>query len=68
MLVSSELWVPITSRSFVCLHLLVSEIHVANVLPDGVYCCFTRSILFTTMLIVVYSLKCMYACVYQVSS
>ena len=35
MLVLSELWVPITSPSFVCLHLLVSEI--ANVLLKGVY-------------------------------
>ena len=41
MLISSELGVPITSPSFVCLHLLVSEI--ANVLPEGVYSCFTRT-------------------------
>ena len=35
------------SPSFVTLHLLVSEI--ANVLPEAVYCCFTRTTLFTTM-------------------
>ena len=43
------------SPSFVCLHLLVSEI-----LPEVVYCCFTRTTLFTTMftvIIVVRSLK-----------
>ena len=34
-LVSSDLWVPITSPRFVCPHLLVSEI--ANVLSEGVY-------------------------------
>ena len=38
---------PITSQSFVTLHLLVSEI--ANVLPEAVYCCFTRTTLLTTM-------------------
>ena len=48
------------SPSFVTLHLLVSEI--ANVLPEAVYCCFTRTTLFTTMftgIIVVRSLKSM---------
>ena len=50
------------SQSFVTLHLLVSEI--ANVLPEAVYCCFTRTTctLFTTMftvIIVVCSLKSM---------
>ena len=61
MLVSSELWVPITLPSFVCLHLLVFEI--ANVLPEGVYCYFTRTTLFTTMfttILLVYLLKCMF--------
>ena len=47
MLVSSQLKFSITSPSFVALHLLVSEI--ANVLPEGVYCCFTRAALFSTM-------------------
>ena len=42
MFVRSELEVRITSQSFVTLHLLVSEI--ANVLPEPVYCCFTRTI------------------------
>ena len=42
----------ITSQSFVTLHLLVSEI--ANVLPEAVYCCFTRTTLFTTMCIYCY--------------
>ena len=41
MFVSSELLVSITSPSFVCLHLQVS----VNVLPGGVYCCFTRTTL-----------------------
>ena len=48
--VCSELEVGITSQSFVTVHLLVSEI--ANVLPEAVYCCFTRTTLFTTMFIV----------------
>ena len=51
-------WYHITS--FLTLHLLVSEI--ANVLPEAVYCCFTRTALFTTMftvIIVVCSLKSM---------
>ena len=39
--------VGITSQSFVTLHLLVSEI--ANVLPEAVYCCFTRTTVFTKM-------------------
>ena len=46
------------SPSFITLHLLVSEI----VLPEAVYCCFTRTTLFTTMftvIIVVCSLKSM---------
>ena len=44
---------------FVTLHLLVSEI--ANVLPEAVYCCFTRTTLFTTMFtaIIVLCLLCM---------
>ena len=42
-LFQSELEVSITSQSFVTLHLLVSEI--ANVLPEAVYCCFTRTTL-----------------------
>ena len=50
----------IPSQSFVTLHLLVSE--RANVLPEAVYCCFTRTTLFTTMftiMIVVCLLKSM---------
>ena len=47
MFVRLELEVDITSQSFVTLHLLVSEI--ANVLPEAVYCCFTRTTLFTTI-------------------
>ena len=46
------MYVTITSMSFVFLHIL----------PEGVYCCFTRTTLFTTMLtviIVVCSLKSM---------
>ena len=35
--------ISITSPSFICLHLLVSEIA-----KWGVYCCFTRTTLFTT--------------------
>ena len=57
MYVCSELEVGITSQSFVPLHLLVSEI--ANVLPEAVYCCFTRTTLFTTMFTVVCLLKSM---------
>ena len=52
-----ELQVSITSPSFVALHLQVSEI-----LPEGVYCCFTRITLITTMftvIMVVHSLKSM---------
>ena len=47
MFISSELLVSITSPIFVALHLPVSEI--ANVLPEGVYCCFSRTTLSTTM-------------------
>ena len=39
--------VSITSPGFVALHLPVSE--VGKVLPEVVYCCFTRTKLFTTM-------------------
>ena len=46
MFVCSELEVAITSSSFVTPYLLVSEI--ANVLPEAVYCCLTRTTLFTT--------------------
>ena len=52
--------VGIPSQSFLTLHLLVSEI--ANVLPEAVYCCFTRTTLFTimfTVMIVVRLLKSM---------
>ena len=56
MLALSELWVPVTSPSFVALHLPVFTI--ANVLPEGVYCCFTRTTLFTTMFTVI-SLVCL---------
>ena len=47
MLVSSDLQVSITSPSFVPLNLLhvVSEV----VLSGSVYCCFTRTTLFTTL-------------------
>ena len=54
MLISSV----ITSPSFVRLYVSLSEI----VLPEGVYCCFTRTTLFTTMftmIILVYLLKCL---------
>ena len=46
-----ELEFAITSPSFVAPLLLVSEI--LNILPKAVYCCFTRSTLFTTMLTVI---------------
>ena len=36
---------------FVALHLPVSEI--ANVLPEGVYCCFTRATLFITIFTII---------------
>ena len=58
MLVSSELLVSISSPSFIALQLLVSEL--ANILLEVIYCCFTRTILFTTlftMIILVCSLK-----------
>ena len=53
--------------SFIVIGYCVSELHghtwpYCNVLPDGVYCCFTRTTLFTTMftvIIVVYLLKTM---------
>ena len=50
--------VVITLPSVITLHPLVSEI----VLPDAVYCCFTRTTLFTimfTVIIVVFLLKTM---------
>ena len=48
--------------SFIVIGYCVSELHgcYCNVLPEAVYCCFTRTTLFTTMLtviIVVCSLK-----------
>ena len=51
MLVSTEILVSIISPSFFTLHFLISEI--ANVLTEGVYCCFTRTTLFTTMFTVI---------------
>ena len=48
MFVWSEIEVSITSPSFVTLHLLVSEIAECIV-----YCCFTRTTLFTTMFTVI---------------
>ena len=56
MFVLSELEVGITSQSFVTLHLLVSEI--ANVLPEAVYCCFTRTTTMFTVMIFVCLLMC----------
>ena len=47
----------------ITVHLLVSEI--ANVLPEAVYCCCTRTTLFTTMFTVMI-VVCV--CVYQVLS
>ena len=46
MFVCSELEVAITSPSFVALLLLLSDIAI-NVLPEAVYCCLTRTTLFT---------------------
>ena len=44
---------------------IISEIHVANVLTEGVYCCFTRTTLFTTMFIVVLQeLHCLPNCLH----
>ena len=59
MLVSLESLVSITSPSFVCLHL---HVFMIRYLPEAVYCCFTRTTLFTTMftvIIVMYLLKSM---------
>ena len=47
MFVRSELEVAFVSPSFVNPHLLVSEI--ANVLPEAVYFCFTRTTFFTEL-------------------
>ena len=55
MFVFSELEVAITSPSFVALLLLLP-----NILPEAVYCCFTRTTLFTntfTVIFVVCSLR-----------
>ena len=52
MFVFSELEVAITSPSFVALLLLLSEI--ANILPETIYCCFTRTTLFTNMFTVIF--------------
>ena len=41
----------LVSSGFICLHL--------NALPEGVYCCFTRTTLFIAISILVYALKCM---------
>ena len=45
--------VAITSPSFVTLYLMVSEI--AKSLPEAVYCCFTRTTLFTKLFICFYN-------------
>ena len=45
-----------TSQSFVALLFVVSEL---NILPEAVCCCFTRTAFFTTLFIVVCSLKSM---------
>ena len=48
MFVLSELEVAITSPSFVALYFMVFEIATnVNTLPEAVYCCFTRTTLFT---------------------
>ena len=51
--ISSELLISITIPRFVALHLPVFEIH------EVVYCCFTRTTLFTTMFTFMCSLKSM---------
>ena len=48
---SLEIWVSITSQIFVALNLPVSEI--VHILPEAVYCCFTRTTLFTTIFTVI---------------
>ena len=46
------------SPSFITLHLLLSEI--VNVLPEAIYCCFTRFTTMFTVIFVVGSLKSMF--------
>ena len=48
--------------NFVALNLPVSEI--VHILPEAVYCCFSKTTLFTT----IYTLSCGLFIVYQVSS
>ena len=54
MFVLSELEVAITSPSFVALNLMVSEIAKINTLPEAVYCCFTRTTLFSKLFTCLY--------------
>ena len=54
-----------TSPSYVTLHLLVSEI---NVWPEALCCCFTRTTLFTKILVCLYYSVDGFLSVHKVSS